>query len=274
MIEFKEAMPASTVRSLYQLGLSVRTVNTIENKGYSIAEAVGNGRWFAAINEIQSDKPRYGEVWQRHLIEGLDRFGYLRHDLHPTLFRMLMFYSAIEKENLIATNPCTYEDISLDDIKAHLISRLFDEALKEEQVAVMRYRYGFDDDKYHSVKETSQIFGIRNPRVRDIESNAIRILRSPNWRGYIPQIPGIKKCYSSFVASDRLISKLGLRSRTYEAIYQAGFRTIDDILNHPEKLRNVKNLGLKGKEAIEKKMHDLGYADFVIDSNKTRARGN
>lgn len=276
MIGIKEAMPASMLSSLYQLGLSVRTVNTIGNKGYSIMEAIGNGRWFAAINEIQPEKPPYNEVWQRCLVEGLDRAGYLRHDLHPTLFRMLMFYSAIEEENLIITNPCTYEDISLDDLRVHLISRLFDEALKEEQIVVMRYRYGFDDDKYHSVKETGQHMGIVNSRVRNIENNAIRILRSPNWRGYIPQIPGLRAYDTgNRISSSMMLSCLGLTSRTFGTLCRVGIQTIDDVLRYPRhKWQSVKGLGKVGLSEIQEKMRHLGYDDFTTFPKHMRARGN
>lgn len=54
------------------------------------------------------------------------------------------------------------------------------ESLTEREREILRYRFGIDDDKLHTIEEASKRFGVTRERVRQIEARALnRLRRSP-----------------------------------------------------------------------------------------------
>lgn len=58
------------------------------------------------------------------------------------------------------------------------IEHIFTQLSKREQ-EVIRYRFGFSDDRERTLEEVGNIYGITRERVRQIESSAIRKMRHP-----------------------------------------------------------------------------------------------
>lgn len=53
-------------------------------------------------------------------------------------------------------------------------------SLPPKQSKVLRLRYGFDDEKPHTLEEIGQIFGVTRERIRQIEAKALRNLNHPS----------------------------------------------------------------------------------------------
>ena len=55
--------------------------------------------------------------------------------------------------------------------------------LSDREKLVLSYRFGFEDGQIHTLEDVGQVVGVTKERIRQIENNAIRRLRtSPTFR--------------------------------------------------------------------------------------------
>lgn len=75
-----------------------------------------------------------------------------------------------------STDPTPEDEIMLVK-KREEIFELMDQVLDERQVMVLKYRWGFIDNKVYTLEEVGKIFGVTRERIRQIEAKALRKLR-------------------------------------------------------------------------------------------------
>jgi DNA-directed RNA polymerase sigma subunit (sigma70/sigma32) len=56
--------------------------------------------------------------------------------------------------------------------------------LSDREQTVLRYRYGFDDDRMHDVEETAQRYQVTPARIGQIEGRALRKLGWEQFHGH------------------------------------------------------------------------------------------
>lgn len=67
------------------------------------------------------------------------------------------------------------------------------------------------------------------------------------------------------------IESLELSIRSFNCLYRAGFRTVEDILKcPPEKLLRIRNLGRKSSEEVLVKLKDVGFSDKFYEVEQYR----
>ena len=60
------------------------------------------------------------------------------------------------------------------------------------------------------------------------------------------------------------VSRMGLSSRAYNALWRSGLTTVGDVFKlNPRELYAVKNLGGKSLEEVINAMRTLGFADWA-----------
>lgn len=74
--------------------------------------------------------------------------------------------------------PSPYDQVSYTSLKEQLQKVL--DTLTDQEENVLRFRFGFDDDRTRTLEEVGEIFGLTRERIRQIEKNAIRKLRRPD----------------------------------------------------------------------------------------------
>ena len=67
------------------------------------------------------------------------------------------------------------------------------ETLTDREEKVLRLRYGLLDGKTHTLEEVGREFGVTRERIRQIESKALRKLRSPQRQNKLKEFYVVKK---------------------------------------------------------------------------------
>lgn len=70
------------------------------------------------------------------------------------------------------------EEVSNDLLREQLTQVL--DTLTERESNVIRYRFGLDGNRAHTLEEVGQMYGVTRERIRQIESKAIKKLRHPS----------------------------------------------------------------------------------------------
>jgi RNA polymerase primary sigma factor len=66
------------------------------------------------------------------------------------------------------------------------ISEILDQ-LTPREARILRLRYGLQDGESRTLKEVGEMFGLSRERIRQLEKEALRKLRHPNFAGYLRQ---------------------------------------------------------------------------------------
>lgn len=75
-------------------------------------------------------------------------------------------------------SPDIGRDLNLDELFSEEVRRALENCrLPERYITVLKYRYGFEDDRCYTLEEIGKKFNITRERVRQIEAKAIRKLR-------------------------------------------------------------------------------------------------
>ncbi|MCD8363613.1 MAG: sigma-70 family RNA polymerase sigma factor [Lachnospiraceae bacterium] len=77
------------------------------------------------------------------------------------------------------------EENALQVVQQQELDRVLDNTLSERERDVIRYRYGFVDDRIWTLEEIGEHFHITRERVRQIEEKALRKLRIPVHRSVL-----------------------------------------------------------------------------------------
>ena len=183
------------------------------------------------------------------------------------------FLNCHKQHDFLTDNRC-YENIVFSDDDWNQLAEVLGRVLEQNEAKVMRYLYGFDDDKLHTYTEAGEHFGISRQRAYMLEVNSLRKLRVR--RNFLPPIPFFRtkcegedvntqstpKTTSGKVSLDSSVNALELYHRSYSPLHNVGIHTIRDVLNYNGEWHLIRGLGLKGRTQIEEKMRALGYDDF------------
>lgn len=89
----------------------------------------------------------------------------------------------MEPESISGGNQDPFEYASKSNLREQIIKLL--NTLKEREAEVIKYRFGFMDDREWTLEEIGVVFGVTRERIRQIEAKAIRKLRHPSRRNLI-----------------------------------------------------------------------------------------
>jgi RNA polymerase primary sigma factor len=59
--------------------------------------------------------------------------------------------------------------------------------LTPREARILRLRYGLQDGESRTLKEVGEMFGLSRERIRQLEKEALRKLRHPNFAGHLRQ---------------------------------------------------------------------------------------
>lgn len=115
------------------------------------------------------------EVSDKLSIDIETAYSYAQYLIHFESLERLMEdnENIFDDDNVLLEN--IIESIYVWEFNAKLLD-IFDK-LKDREVSVIKYRYGFYDDKEKTLEEVGQIFGVTRERIRQIEVKTIALLR-------------------------------------------------------------------------------------------------
>ena len=271
---------AVTLSSIEELNMSARTKKYLNNAYSSLQEIIWYGRHTAYLFSEGLRKREKSNKSTRELVDAFYEAGYIRSDINANSFSVGRLYRSIYKD--VADNKimprgiddfCSaywkkdgknimyfvdYEQANrnYEEFKnpsANLIKQV-DMALKlsldELEYAILAYRYGFEDDKMHSLAQVARVHHVTSERIHQIESRAFRKLKAKKYLD-LPEYTGIES--------------LDLSPRAYNCLKRAGIDTVADIINLPERgWRTIRYLGRKTMDEIITKTRQAGYTDFDV----------
>ena len=149
-------------------------------------------------------------------------------------------------------------------------------SLTEREMVVLVLRFGLDNRVPKSLEDVGRIQNVTRERIRQIETKALRKMRTPGRLcklpalfGFVPPAePGSEDDEKVInIDTDTDILNLGLSVRAYNCLKRfANINTVEDILNYPkENWSKIKNLGRRATLEIQEKMREVGYLNFSVE---------
>ncbi|MBR6505681.1 hypothetical protein IKT18_02510 [Candidatus Saccharibacteria bacterium] len=201
---------ANTLFSLKDLRLSAKSHSYFMRKYSSIDEIVWLGRYLAYVNSEYPEAKRTSRDSILELIWVLDKGGFIRHDIVSGSFSIGRLYREVFNATFDAISmPCDFYDLceapekknhkddefSIDyragnekyeefknpsDSQLDAIRSSLRSCLNEMEYAIIAHRFGFEDDRRHSIEDTSRVYDLSRGSVQQIESRALKKLRDGN----------------------------------------------------------------------------------------------
>lgn len=218
---------------------------------------------------------------------------------NDNIFQMLVASLSPSERLIRSIFNLTYEVVLLDIAEEEAVLEILEKSLNEKQYGVIKLRFGFEDGKPKTLEETSKVFDLTTARIRQIESNALRKLRTPrNLRLLLPnyslRVETLQEQQQLQIINKRLteaeekvkskniedilnakLDELELSVRSYNCLKRAGINTIGDLSKRSVyDMMKVRNLGRKSLEEVISKLKDVGielsddnYEETKIDKD-------
>ena len=176
---------AETLSSLRELAISGRTRGYLSRRYDSLQDVVLAGRRLFHYYETTGLKPTM--KWQEELPQALDAAGFIRHDIDARSFGVSRLYKNFYPNEKDQFGPVCYADfnnISYETYKGFnaeqidIIKNYLDNNLGPEKAEVIKLRFGLVDGKMWHLEDVGEKIGRTRDRVRQLETSAIRHLRS------------------------------------------------------------------------------------------------
>lgn len=161
---------------------------------------------------------------------------------------------------LIPSDEPTPEEIVIDRTLAPVVDNFLKNChLKERELEIIKYRYGFYNHRIYTLEELGTMFGVSKERIRQIESYAINALRKEN------NIKELALYTSAPVAAIEYINNRVIQTKYYQSPYKSSKEK-----NHISNIDNLNTLANKYTQAqIKEALEELTPEEIIAIDNQT-----
>ncbi len=256
-----------TIKSINDLNLDSKSVNTIAVHGYTISVLITAAR-YGNLEKLD----RIGAVTAERILKAIDEAGFIFHESAMSeRIRDLLVKTFGDLDETIEEYEARTE---FTEAQRDELFRVF-ENLTEKESETLKMRFGLKGDAAPmSLERTAAEFGVTRERVRALEAKALRKLRHPSRRGTMKAIfsnwYGLAKdthCDAGAVKYEGPIEEMPLTElpaltvRAYNCLCRAGIWTVGQLMNRSyEDVKRIRNMTKDAIESIITSLSAIGLA--------------